>query len=86
MEKFIKHLTIEHLQDLKLRKTAKESFSAAMDVPKKCLEEHTAMGEISGRPIGVIDWATAESVSDLHKKLCAYDTDFKPEYRNKSQL
>ncbi len=57
-----------------------------MDVPKKCLEERTAMGEISGQPIGVINWATAESVSDLHNKLHAYDPDFKLEYQNKSQL
>ncbi len=50
--------TPQNLQYLNLCQTAKESFTAAMDTPKKCLEEYTAMGKISGQPIGVIDWTT----------------------------
>ncbi len=67
--------TMQHFEDLKSRGTAQESFAAAMDAPKKCF---------SGRPIGVLPWATEKGVADLHDKLKMYDADFRYEYCNKS--
>lgn len=54
-----KKTTIEHLCNLKMCWIAKEWCTAAMDVPKKCSEDNTAMGDVSGQQIGVIDLATA---------------------------
>ncbi len=92
--KFFHHLThvpsgttiIEHLNELKSRRSAAELFISAMEYPKKQLENRTRLGSIDGRSIGVIPWATAAQVLNLHEKIRSFDSKYSPDFRNKNQL
>ena len=92
--KFVKKLTTipvgrilgQHLDELKERPYARDSFVSAMRYPAKRLEDRFSKLDLEGRPVQVIPFATEEDCGIITDSLKQFDPCYDPQYRAKSQL
>lgn len=92
--KFVKTLIVipqgktvsEHLFDLKNQKSAHDSFTSAMELPKKIVEKRFSALELDTRKVEVLPYAKNDDVNKLTTALKSFDKDFHISYTKKSDL
>ena len=75
-----------HLSELKDRRSAKESFAAAMEFPKGQIEARCQNLTLDGRPVEVMEYPTKEQSSNILNALKKFDPDFDENLTSMSQL
>ena len=75
-----------HLYKLKERRSAHDSFTAAINYPIKIMEDRFSKLELEGRPVQVLPYASAADCNIITDALNKFDPDYSIDYRSKSLL
>jgi len=75
-----------YLNELKDRRSAKESFTSAMDYPKRKIEARCRNLRLDGRHVEVMEYPRKEDCSIILDALKKFDTDYNESYTSMSQL